>query len=122
MTLWIVLAAANGVAALAAGSYGYHGLAGDGYQSIFQIGVRYHMWHALALLGVAWMADKWPQSRLVAGAGVGFQVGILMFSGSLYVMSLTGAAPISGVAPSGGFALIAGWVLIAAAAIRNREK
>ncbi|CCQ72048.1 DUF423 domain-containing protein [Magnetospira sp. QH-2] len=123
MRLWLTLAALNALIALTAGAYGWHMMQGedgaDSYLPIFQIGERYQMAHALALLGVAWMAHQWPGSRLVMAAGWGFQGGIILFCGTLYAMSLTGELPVAGAAPVGGFLLMGGWIALAAAGFVN---
>ena len=84
---------------------------------MFEVGVRYHMYHALGLLAVAWAADRWT-GRWTAAAGWLFVAGIVIFSGSLYLMALTGARWLGAVTPIGGLAFILGWVALALAAMR----
>ena len=84
----------------------------------FEIGVRYQMYHALALLAVAWACTKWP-GPLANASGWLFIAGIAVFSGSLYVLVLTGAKWLGAVTPIGGLALLAGWVCLAVAAARG---
>jgi uncharacterized membrane protein YgdD (TMEM256/DUF423 family) len=112
---WLVVAAINGLIAVAAGAYGWHSLevADSGLRDIFLTGVDYQMWHALALLGVAWLAARRPDSRAVRVAGGAFVAGIVLFSGSLYATAMTGAVPLPGAAPAGGFCLIGGWAALA---------
>ena len=81
----------------------------------FEVGVRYQMYHALALLAVAWAAARWPSGAITA-AGVAFVVGTLVFSGSLYVLVLTGQRWLGAVTPLGGVAFLAGWAVLAWAA------
>lgn len=81
----------------------------------FETGVRYQMYHALALLGVAWAQTRWP-GALVATGGWLFVAGIVLFSGSLYLLALTGARSLGAITPFGGLALLAGWLCLAAAA------
>jgi len=103
------------------GAFGAHGLksrVGPDLLVIFETGVRYHMYHALALLAVGWAAARWS-TPLVHGAGWAFIAGIVIFSGSLYVMTLTGLRWLGAVTPLGGLAFIAGWLLLAAAALRG---
>ncbi len=109
---WMVLAALFGATGVAAGAYGWHGLEGDEtVREIFRIGVQYQMWHAIALIGVAWRCTAGLKpARFAAAAGVLFSLGIVLFSGNIYAFALTGELPISGGAPAGGFCLIAGWV------------
>jgi uncharacterized membrane protein YgdD (TMEM256/DUF423 family) len=76
------------------------------------------MYHALALLACAWEVTKWP-GTLVSAAGWLFILGTLLFSGSLYVLSLTGLRWLGAITPLGGIALLAGWICLAAAAIKS---
>ena len=78
---------------------------------IFETGARYQMYHALALLAVAWAATRWPQSAAPA-AGWLFVMGITIFSGSLYVLSITGIRWLGAITPIGGVAFLAGWVVL----------
>ena len=117
---WIVLAALNGMIAVAAGAYGAHGLADEPDYLVrsFNTGVDYHMWHALALLGVGWLVDRTRGALAARLAGLAFVLGILLFSGSLYIFGITGDIPFSGSAPAGGITLMAGWALTAVSAFR----
>ena len=103
-TPWIVLAGINGLMAVAAGAYGAHGLSGESDYLVdsFNTGVDYHMWHALALFGVAWLVDRTNGAFAARFAGLLFVVGILFFSGSLYVFGITADIPFRGSAPAGG--------------------
>lgn len=117
---WLLVAALNGLCAVAAGAYGWHGLAADdGARQVFMMGVQYQMWHALGLLGIAWLAEGRSRLtlRLINWAGVLLTVGIVLFSGSLYWFGVYGVVPVNGLAPAGGFALMAGWALLAASAL-----
>ncbi len=112
---WFFIAALNGFSAVAAGAYGWHILAtDDAARRIFMIGSEYQMWHALALFIVAWAAGETTAGkvRLVNFAGVLFTVGIILFSGSLYIFGITGAMPAEGATPVGGIALLAGWAAL----------
>ncbi len=102
------------------GAFGAHGLAGritPEMLSIFETGVRYHLVHGLALLGVAWAASRWP-SGLINAAGWLFVLGVIVFSGSLYVLSITGARWLGAITPIGGLCLTVGWLLLAIGAMR----
>lgn len=102
------------------GAFGAHGLQGRisaEMLAVFETGVRYHFIHALGLLAVAWAMSRWP-SGLVGAAGWLFVVGILIFSGSLYILALTGARWLGAVTPIGGVCMIAGWVVLAIGALR----
>lgn len=119
--LWLVLAALNGALAVSLGAYGAHGFddAPEYLVRSFNTGVQYHIWHALALIAVAWLANH-TDGWLVRLAGMGFMAGIVLFCGTLYVFGTTGDLPLRGLAPVGGISLIAAWVLVALAAWRGR--
>ncbi|TVR79484.1 MAG: DUF423 domain-containing protein [Rhodospirillales bacterium] len=123
MPLWLILGGLNGLIAVAAGAYGWHGLGGD---PMFMMAADYQLAHALALTGVAWLASvaTGPQGVLVHLAGAAFALGILLFSGTLYALALTASVPVTGAAPLGGVLLMAGWLLlmvIGALKIRSRR-
>ncbi len=100
--------------AVALGAFGAHGLRqrlSPDMLAIFETGVRYHVYHALALFAVAWVADKNPEG-LANAAGWAFTLGIVVFSGSLYVLSISGIRWLGAVTPIGGVAFLVGWVLL----------
>ena len=100
---------------VALGAFAAHGLKAKlpaEMFNIFEVGVRYHMYHALALLGVAWASTRWPGTSVTA-AGWLFLAGTVIFSGSLYLLSVTGARWLGAVTPIGGFAFLLGWLLLA---------
>lgn len=78
----------------------------------FEVGVRYQMYHALALLAVAWAHTRWPGPFVTAGGWL-FVAGIIVFSGSLYALSLTGVRWLGAITPLGGVAFLAGWLCLA---------
>ena len=84
----------------------------------FEVAVRYQMYHSLGLLAAAWAVSQW-QNQLTAASGWCFFAGILIFSGSLYVLSLTGVRWFGAITPIGGLAFIVGWGCLAVAAIRG---
>ncbi len=84
----------------------------------FEVGVRYQLMHALALLAVAWAHTRWPGQR-VHFSGWLFIIGTLLFSGSLYALSLTGVRGLGIVTPIGGIALLAGWLCLLSAPWRR---
>ena len=107
--------------AVGLGAFGAHALSGTlGPEDLvpFETGVRYQMYHALALLAVAWAVGRWESVQL-EWAGWLFLFGILVFSGSLYILVLTGQRWLGAVTPLGGLAFIAGWLLLASAVIRG---
>jgi len=103
------------------GAFGAHGLrerlTAD-LLAVFETGVRYHLIHALGLLAVAWAASRWPNAW-VGAAGWLFVAGIAVFSGSLYVLAVTGIRWLGAITPIGGVCLIAGWVVLAVGALRG---
>lgn len=118
---WFVLGAIAAGIAVMLGAFGAHGLKSrvePELLAVFETGVRYHMYHALALLAVGWASTRWP-SALVAASGWAFLAGILIFSGSLYLMTLTGARWLGAVTPIGGVAFIVGWIALAAGVWRG---
>lgn len=101
--------------AVALGAFGAHALRArlsPEDLAIFETGVRYQMYHALALFAVAWAASRWPGTAVNA-AGWMFIVGVLIFSGSLYALVLTDTRWLGAITPVGGVALILGWGLLA---------
>jgi uncharacterized membrane protein YgdD (TMEM256/DUF423 family) len=118
------LACLLGGLAVAIGAFGAHGLRGKVDASLLEIyetGVKYHFYHALALLAVAVAVPSLWQSRLTPWACVAWVVGILIFSGSLYTLTLTGQRWLGAITPIGGVAFILGWALMAAAAGSIRQ-
>ncbi len=119
--LFLTIGALSGFLSVALGAFAAHGLksrlTGDMLE-IFETGVRYQMYHALALLGVAWACTRWP-GTLTNSAGWLFVVGTLIFSFSLYVLSLSGIRWLGAITPIGGLAFLAGWLCLAVAAFRG---
>ncbi len=109
-----------GAVGVAAGAFGAHALRtrlAPEMLAVFETGVRYHLMHALALLAVGWAAARWPGPAVTA-AGWLFVAGILLFSGSLYALALTGVRTLGLVTPAGGVAFILGWIALVWAAWR----
>lgn len=120
--IFMTLASLLGGLAVALGAFGAHALRGrldERMLANFETGVRYHFYHALALVAVVVVIKLWPTSALANYAGWLFLVGILIFSGSLYLMALTGARWLGAITPIGGVAFIAGWLCLALAAWRS---
>ena len=100
---------------VALGAFGAHALASrlePRDLTIFETGVRYQMYHSFALLALAWAVTRWPGGALTL-AGAAFVVGILIFSGSLYLLVLTDTRWLGAVTPVGGLALLVGWAAMA---------
>lgn len=122
---FLMLSGIFGALAVAFGAFGAHGLERmladlpDGAKRLdwWSTGAHYHLVHALALGLAAWAASRSAGSAATV-AGFAFVVGITLFSGSLYVMTLTGVRWLGAITPLGGLALIAGWVALAVAATR----
>ena len=106
------VAMAFGVALGAFGAHGLRSRLAPDLLAIYETGVRYHLVHALGLFVAAWLAGE-DQRRAARIAGVLLVVGLLLFSGSLYLLALTGIRGFGAVTPLGGVAWIAAWVLIA---------
>jgi uncharacterized membrane protein YgdD (TMEM256/DUF423 family) len=122
MSVWMGIGsvlAALGVALGAFGAHALHGRVPPETLAVFETGVRYHMYHALALFAVAWAADPRDSSSLVSVAGWCFVLGIILFSGSLYGLALTGMRGLRAATPVGGLAFMAGWGLLALSALRT---
>lgn len=119
--LFVILGAVSASIGVAAGAFGAHALKGrlaPDLLAIFEVGVRYQLVHALALLAVAWACTRWP-GRLASASGWSFAAGTVLFSGSLYLLALTGVRAFGAVTPVGGVLFLAGWLLLAAAAWRG---
>ena len=116
--LFFGLGSASALIAVALGAFGAHGLRSrivPDMLTTFEIGVRYQMYHALALLAVGAIAGRLPAGA-VSAAGWLFVAGTVVFSGSLYTLALTGQRWLGAVTPLGGLAFLAGWTVLAWAA------
>jgi uncharacterized membrane protein YgdD (TMEM256/DUF423 family) len=118
--LWLGLGSALALLAVVSGAFGAHALedrlASDDLD-LWQTAARYHMYHALALLAVAFVAERWG-GTLTAAAGWLFLAGVVLFSGSLYLLSLTGVRLLGVVTPFGGLCFILGWAALLAQAFK----
>ena len=118
---WITIAALSGAIAVIAGAFGAHALKQKltpEQLNTFEVGARYHMYHSLALLAVAWLATAKP-SKMITASGICMVVGIVLFCGSLYLLPLTKWRWLGPVTPLGGLSFIVGWVLMAVSAARS---
>ena len=116
---FILVAAIIGGLGVAFGAFGAHGLsallAANGRADTFDTATKYQMYHALALLAAAWLSEKYP-GRWIRWAGYLFIAGVILFSGSLYILAIFDLPIMGAVAPFGGTALIAGWACLGWAA------
>ena len=117
---FLLLAAFFGFTGVALGAFAAHGLRArlsSEYLAVFQTGVHYQLVHALALFGVALLAERLP-GRLLKAAGSLFALGILLFSGSLYALTLSGLSKLGMITPLGGVSFLAGWLCLGLATWR----
>jgi len=109
---------------ITAGAFGAHGLRGrisPEMLAVFETAARYQMYNAFALLATAWACGRWPRT-VTRAAGWLFLGGTVVFSGSLYLLALTGVTALGAITPVGGAAQLAGWVCLAVAAFgRSRS-
>ena len=113
--LFVGLGALSGFLAVAAGAFGAHALRGtlpSDLLDVFETAARYQMYHALALLATGWIAGQ-RGSRAASLAGWLFVAGTVLFSGSLYALSLSGARWLGAITPIGGLAFLGGWLAFA---------
>lgn len=118
---WLALAAAYGLVAVALGAFGAHALKArltPEMQPVWRTAVEYHFWHTLALLAVGLLLTRAPQQTTLHWAGAGFALGILLFSGSLYALALSGARGWGAVTPVGGVLFLLGWAALLIGVLR----
>ena len=117
---FLILGSVFGFLGVAIGAFAAHGLKSKlslEMFGIFEVGVRYHMYHVLALLAVAWALSHYP-TQFFQTAGLCFMLGIIIFSGSLYTLALTGVKAWGAVTPIGGLFFLAGWLALALGAFK----
>ena len=115
--LFITLASISGMLAVVLGAFGAHALKDrlDQYSmGVFETAVQYHFYHSFALLAVGVIALSQPQTVMLKSSGWLFLIGIIVFSGSLYLLSITGVRWLGAITPVGGLAFIGGWACLAA--------
>jgi uncharacterized membrane protein YgdD (TMEM256/DUF423 family) len=118
---FLLMASLFGGLAVALGAFGAHALESRmsaELLSTYEVGVRYHFYHALALLGVVAVISRWPEAGAAVWAGWLFVAGIVIFSGSLYILAFTGIRWLGAITPIGGVAFIAGWLCLAWVALK----
>jgi uncharacterized membrane protein YgdD (TMEM256/DUF423 family) len=117
--IFLAIGAISAFVAVAAGAFGAHGLKNrlsPDMLAVFETGVRYQMYHAFALIVAAWAQTRWP-GTLTTTSGWFFIAGTVLFSGSLYLLSLSGLRWLGAITPLGGLAFLAGWLCLAWAAL-----
>ena len=123
MAKWLLmLASLSGFTGVALGAFAAHGLRGKLPENLlndFQTGVSYQLWHTMALIGVALLLLRSPESTLLKVTGVLFAVGILLFSGSLYVLALSGLGKLGMITPLGGVLWLIAWLCLGLAVWRT---
>ncbi|MBZ0301674.1 MAG: DUF423 domain-containing protein [Anaerolineae bacterium] len=121
---FILAAAVLGALGVALGAFGAHGLGAlleaHNRTATFDTATQYQLIHALALLAAAWLAERDP-GRWVRWAGILFIAGVILFSGSLYILSILDLRIMGAVAPLGGTALILGWACLGCAAWSSKR-
>ena len=113
--VFLLTAAVNGFLAVALGAFGAHGLGARlsaDLMANYQTAAQYHFHHALALLGVALLSLQFPDAALPKASGCLFLAGIVLFSGSLYLLALTGARWLGAITPIGGLGFLGGWLCL----------
>ena len=120
--VFLIISAISGVVVVALGAFGAHALKSmlEANQRVdtFNTGIKYHMFHTIGLIAVAILLDRFP-GRIMEVAGWSMIAGMLLFSGSLYVLSIANAPKLGMVAPFGGLAMILGWILLLLAVLRG---
>ncbi|MFS0644731.1 DUF423 domain-containing protein [Siminovitchia sp. 179-K 8D1 HS] len=115
MKIFVILGAVNAFLSVALGAFGAHGLENKlepKYLEIWKTGVQYQMFHALGLLAIGIISGKVGASSLLSWSGWLMLIGIILFSGSLYVLSTSGIKVLGAITPFGGVAFLVSWVLL----------
>jgi uncharacterized membrane protein YgdD (TMEM256/DUF423 family) len=121
-SVFLLLGALSALTSVGMGAFGAHGLKtviSPEMLAVYQTGVTYQMWHALGLIGVALIQQQAPDSKLLHWAGWLMFAGILLFSGSLYLLVLLNLNWLGMIAPIGGISFLTAWLLIAVFAAKN---
>jgi uncharacterized membrane protein YgdD (TMEM256/DUF423 family) len=121
---FLFLGALSALIGVGMGAFGAHGLKAilsPEMMAVYQTGVTYQMWHALSLIGVALIRQQVPESKLLAWAGWLMFTGILLFSGSLYLLVLLDLKWLGMITPVGGVGFISAWLLIAIFATQKQH-
>lgn len=121
--IFLILGAINAFLCVAFGAFGAHGLKlrlSADMLAVYQTGVQYHFYHALGLIVVGLVLLHFPKSRSVVLSGWLMLAGIVLFSVSLYALSLTGIHELGAITPLGGMAFLSAWVLLAYGVITTK--
>ena len=122
MKVFIILGAINAFIAVALGAFGAHGLADKlepKYLEIWKTGVTYQMFHATGLFIIGLLIGKVPNASLFTWSGWLMLIGIILFSGSLYILSVTQINKLGAITPLGGVCFLAAWILIVVGAMKH---
>ncbi|MBT2756557.1 DUF423 domain-containing protein [Mesobacillus foraminis] len=121
MKLFIIIGAINAFLSVALGAFGAHGLEGrvePKYLETWKTGVTYQMFHATGLLLIGILLGRLPATALLNWSGWLMLIGIILFSGSLYVLTLTKISVLGAITPLGGVSFLAAWILLIIAAVK----
>ena len=119
MIRYVKIGALAAMLSVALGAFGAHALKDElssDMMDVYQTGVQYHMFHAVGILLVALLIDRLPRPKLALWSARLLLVGVVLFSGSLYALALSGVEALGAITPLGGVAFIAGWICLALAA------
>ena len=119
---FLIMAAISGLLAVVIGAFGAHGLKSrlaEDLLTVYHTGVQYHFYHTLALMAVGILLLRYPEAAMLNWSGWLFSAGILVFSGSLYVLAVTGIRWLGAITPIGGLAFIAGWLCLVIAIFKH---
>lgn len=121
--IFLSLGALNAFLCVGLGAFGAHGLkktlAAD-MLAVYQTGVQYHFYHALGLLVIGLLLLHFPRSKLIAWSGWLMMMGIVLFSASLYALSLTGMRGLGMITPFGGVAFLSAWALLVFGTVKGK--
>ena len=122
MQNFLFAGAVSGCIAVALGAFAAHGLSdqlSSNMLAVFKTGAEYQLTHALALIAVALLVVKWPQSKSLQVSGWAFVIGLLLFPFSLYALALTGTGWLGAITPLGGIGFLVGWASLAVFAFKQ---
>lgn len=122
---FMMIGSINAFLSVALGAFGAHILKAkidSDMLAVYETGIQYHMMHALGLIAIALLADRLGQPRLVSAAGWLLLIGIILFSGSLYVLSISGIKVLGAITPFGGVSFLAGWLCVFLAAMKAKKQ